>query len=475
MVNWSDGENLLSLQRYETQNFPETHHIFFLYLLQSPLVTMNFSEEQILALAPDDSSKKSGRELANPSKWGKREISERAVWGECQGSGKLPYQAQVDLVNIAFKCSCPSRKFPCKHGLGLLLLYARDKKLFSHAAEPNWVTDWLDKRSEREEKKTEKKEKEKKADPAAQAKRQENRLKRVEDGTADLRLWIQDIIRNGLINIPGKDPSYFDNVSRRMVDAQAPGLAGMVRSLGNINFFVEGWQTSFLDQLIRIFLVLEGFSRLDQLPDDMQDELKTLIGFTQNQDELKHESGIRDEWVVLAKRTEKEENLTTERNWLYGTQSKKYALILQFYVKGQLPEANLVPGSCLDAELVFYSGINSMRALIKAQHNLVAQKALIGFSSWSEVVSAAGAAYASNPWGTSVPAIVENVTPMLISGQRILKDEQGEAVTISNRFEDIWKLLSLSGGGPIRLFAVGREQTFEPLSAWVDNQYISLS
>jgi hypothetical protein len=46
---------------------------------------MNFSEEQIQGLAPDESSKKSGRELANPSKWVKRDISERAVWGECQG------------------------------------------------------------------------------------------------------------------------------------------------------------------------------------------------------------------------------------------------------------------------------------------------------------------------------------------------------------------------------------------------------
>src|SRR6187551_1923980 len=141
---------------------------------------MTFTEEQIYSLAPDESSKKSGKELANPSKWGKREFSDRALWGECQGSGKLPYQTQVDIGNVAFKCSCPSRKFPCKHGLGLLLLYARDKKMFSSAAEPDWVTGWLDKRNEKEEKKVEKKAKEKSVDPAAQAKRQENRLKRVE-------------------------------------------------------------------------------------------------------------------------------------------------------------------------------------------------------------------------------------------------------------------------------------------------------
>src|SRR5690606_344095 len=122
------------------------------------------------------------------------------------------------------KCSCPSRKFPCKHGLGLLLLYSRDQNLFSQASEPDWVIDWLDKRAEREDKKPTKKEKEKTVDPAALAKRQENRTKRVDDGISELRLWIHDIIRNGLIDMPGKDPSYFGNASKRMVDAQAPGL-----------------------------------------------------------------------------------------------------------------------------------------------------------------------------------------------------------------------------------------------------------
>ena len=435
---------------------------------------MNFSEDQILALAPDDPSKKSGKELANPSKWVKREISERALWGECQGSGKLPYQTQVDLSNVAFKCTCPSRKFPCKHGLGLLLLYARDQKLFSKEAEPAWVTEWLDKRNDREEKKTEKKEKEKKADPAAQAKRQENRLKRIEDGITELRLWIQDIIRNGIVNIPGKDISYFEGIARRMVDAQAPGLAGMVRSLRDINFFADGWQSPFLDQLIRIYLVLEGFTRKENLSGELQEELKSIIGFTQNQEELKTEAGISDQWFVLAKRSDKEENLTTERNWLYGIHSKKYALILQFYVRGQIPEVNLLPGSCLDAELIFFKGVNPLRALIK-QFGVTSQQHVQGFATWNEVLLSTSDVYAKNPWANYHPVIVENIVPIKNSNQWVLKDINGDGVSVSSQFSQVWKLMSISGGKPIRLFAVGKEQTFEPMSAWVNNQYILLS
>ena len=432
---------------------------------------MNFSEEQILSMAPDESSKKSGKELANTSKWVKRQLSERALWGECQGSGKLPYQTQVDLISVAFKCSCPSRKFPCKHGLGLLLLYVRDKKSFSSAAEPDWVTGWLDKRGERDEKKAEKKEKEKKVDPAAQAKRQENRLKRVEDGMMELRLWVKDIIRNGLLNIPGKDPGFFENMAKRMVDAQAPGLASMVRSLRDTNFFLEGWQSSFLDQLLRIYIVLDGFPRISDLTPDLRDELKTLVGFAQSQEEVKAEAGIRDDWFVLAKRVDKEDNLTTERNWLYGRKSQRYALILQFYVNGQVPEVNLLAGSCVDAELVFFKGANPLRALIKEQISVKSNPAIEGIKNWKEISAYTSQFHATNPWINKLPVIIENVVPVKANDRWILRDENGEGVMIHRGFQNSWKLMAISGGKPLRIFAVGRENNFEPLGAWIDNQY----
>ena len=85
---------------------------------------LNLTEEQIIQLAPDAASVKAGKGLATRAKWVLLEHSDRAIWGHCQGSGKTPYQTVIDIKNVAFKCSCPSRKFPCKHGLGLLFLYA---------------------------------------------------------------------------------------------------------------------------------------------------------------------------------------------------------------------------------------------------------------------------------------------------------------------------------------------------------------
>ena len=127
-------------------------------------------------------------------------------------------------MNIAFKCSCPSHKFPCKHSLGLLFLYASQPDLFTTGEEPDWVKEWLEKRAG---KAVEKKEKaDKPVDVEAQAKRQEARHKKVLNGVDDLQGWLKDLVAKWSVECSGAGASLFAGISKRMVDAQAPGLAG---------------------------------------------------------------------------------------------------------------------------------------------------------------------------------------------------------------------------------------------------------
>ena len=282
---------------------------------------MTLSEDQILALAPDEASKKAGLGLANLSKWVSKGANEKAIWGECQGSGSKPYQAQIDRSNIAFKCSCPSRKFPCKHGLGLFLMYARHIAAFTTDNAPAWVTEWLEKRAEKQEKKAAKEDTP--VDEAAQAKRQLARHDKVMQGITELQLWIKDIVRNGIISMPEKGFPWFENVAKRMVDAQAPGLANMVRQLGETNFFADNWQQPFLEQLLKLYIVTEGYQQHHSGGMPFLHDLRSWIGFTINQEELKEQPGITDTWIVLAKQSNEVDNITTEKYWLYGMEQKK--------------------------------------------------------------------------------------------------------------------------------------------------------
>lgn len=431
---------------------------------------MHLSEEQVLALAPDESSKKSGKELSNPAKWVSKGANDLALWGECQGSGSKPYQTQVDVTNIAFKCSCPSRKFPCKHGIGLLLVYARQRDSFTITEAPAWVTDWLEKRAERQDKQVEKKDKP--VDEAAQAKRQQARVQKVEDGIQELRLWIKDIVRNGLVNIPEKDPVYFENMARRMVDAQASGLAGMVRALGAINFYREGWQPAFLDQLVRIYLVTSGFLNSATLSPDLLQDVRSYIGFTHNQDALKEQTGISDTWLVLSKQSTEEDTLLVERNWLYGIKSNSYALVLQFIVRGQsFNTVTITPGLYLEAELVYFPSVSPLRAIIKKQLNT--SKAAIpgGFANWQDVVNTETVLSSTLPFRGERPYIIQQLTLVEHKQQWWLQDADNKRMSVDESFNNVWKLLSLGGGEPLDMAVVGKEKSFVPVGVWHANEY----
>ena len=78
----------------------------------------------MLALAPDPASQQAAARLAGSSRWSQTGAAGDVVWGLCAGSGQHPYQTIADLAGPAYSCSCPSRKFPCKHALALLLLWA---------------------------------------------------------------------------------------------------------------------------------------------------------------------------------------------------------------------------------------------------------------------------------------------------------------------------------------------------------------
>ncbi|NHA06331.1 SWIM zinc finger family protein [Mucilaginibacter sp. HC2] len=432
---------------------------------------MQLTEDQIYALAPDEASKKSGRDLAAAAKWVTKGMNRLALWGECQGSGSKPYQTQVDLTVIAFKCSCPSRKFPCKHGLGLLLLCARQPELFTDQDMPAWVNDWISKRSDREEKKAEKTEKT--IDEAAQAKRQQSREQRVGAGISELLIWIKDIVRNGILTIPEKDGNYWDNMARRMIDAQASGLAAMVKNLGVTNFWNEGWQSGFMDKLLHLYLVAESYQHLHNINPLLQQDVRSAIGFTFNQDELKKQTGVTGTWLVIGKEARDEQQIIVEQNWLYNLSGNQYALVLQFIARGQVGQLSLSAGMYLDAELVYFPSVVPYRAIIK--NHIITKGAstldMKTFADWSQVAEQETELNSRLPFRNAMPLVVTALKPIQYQKQWWLQDQEGCLCRIASDFKNIWQLMALSGGQPLTMTIIGKENEYRPLGVWHQNNY----
>lgn len=443
----------------------------------------SWTTEQVIALAPDTSSAKAGQGLATPRKWLNLGRSEMAVWGECQGSGKDPYQTQIDLSEPAFRCSCPSRKFPCKHGLGLFLILAGQPTALVEGEPPGWVSDWLASRTQRAEKKAqaaaEKAERgDAVADAAAQAKRAASRRERVTAGLQELELWLRDLTRGGLAHVQTQPYSFWETPASRLVDAQAPGVARLVREMGSLPAGGAGWEDRLLQRLGRLSLLLEAFKRLDDLPPEVQEDVRSVIGWTRSQEELLASEGVRDRWAVLGQRVEDEERVRVQRTWLEGAATGRFALVLSFAAFGQALDTSLVPGTRFEGELVFYPGACPLRAVVKNRLGPPSPVGPVdGAASLREALGGPATALAANPWLVQYPLAVGGVRPALSGSERganwHLRDYEDRALPLSPRFNQGWQLLALSGGEPLGVFGEWDGRHLLPLAAWTQHHYFN--
>src|SRR5438105_13157145 len=100
--------------------------------------------DEVLGLAPDASSAGAARRLSLSAVWSQAGSSGSLLWGRCQGGARQPYQVTIDLDEPSFRCSCPSRKHPCKHGLALLLLWAEgDGSVADDARPADFAAEWV--------------------------------------------------------------------------------------------------------------------------------------------------------------------------------------------------------------------------------------------------------------------------------------------------------------------------------------------
>lgn len=447
---------------------------------------LSLTLDQVAKLAPDASSLAAGRKLAAGRDWRAVGHDERALWGECQGSAL--YQVRVDLTDLTAKCSCPSRKFPCKHALGLMLKAAGDAASIATAAAPDWVEEWLGRREAAAEKREQKKA-EASASPVdekAQARRAEKRAARVDEGLAVLDLWIADLVRNGLATIADQGPAPWHAQAARMVDAQAPGIAGRLRRIADIPRSAPDWARRVLAELARLTLLTEAYTRIASLDVPLRDDVRALIGWTLKDDEvIARGESVDDRWLVIGQRTEDEERLRVQRSWLLGLEHGRHALVLQFAV-GAAPFAHaLIPGTVIDARLRYWPAAHPSRALIEERRGTEpwqgaqrrgpdpSQGTPPALDTFDELLRSCTVALAAQPWVESIPCVVRALRPARADADRwLLVDTTGAALPLASR--DHRRLAALSGGHPIAVAVEWDGDTLLPLAAIVDGRLEAL-
>jgi hypothetical protein len=450
----------------------------------------------VLALAPDPASAKAGRDLAVRRKWmtlGRDDAADGApvLWGACQGSGKDPYLTRVDTTEPAFKCSCPSRKFPCKHSLGLLLLFAQSPGELAAGTPPDWVAEWLASRATRAAKRAERDAQtlepagEEHLAQAAKAARQvaaraAERERRVAAGVAELGLWLRDLVRQGLSTVSSRPASSWETMAARLVDAQAPGAARLVRQLATIPASGDGWPERLLDRMARLHLLLEGYGRIDALPPDLAADVRAGLGWTTAQESLLELDGVRDQWSVVGRSVMEEDRLRVQRSWLWGRETRRGALVLHFAPAGAARsetapiDPTFVPGIAFEGTLVFFPSAAPLRAVVKERTGAVAWPTDIGHADVSGAIAAAADAEVRMPWIESHPILLREAIPAMSSGAMNVRDPTGRSLPISIGFRDRWRLLAVSGGSAVPLFGEWDGEMLTPRTVWSERGAVSL-
>ena len=237
----------------------------------------------------------------------------------------------------------------------------------------------------------------------------------------------------------------------------------------------EGWPERLLEQLGRLDLLVQSYRRQDALPAPLRETVRALVGWTQNQDDLLAEPGLRDRWQVLGQQVEREDQFRVQRTWLHGQNSGETVLVLAFAHGSQSLDTTLLPGTALDAELVLFPGLAPRRALVKQRHAPLEPLSTPPGSTVAAAISTYAAALAANPWLERFPLSLDAVVPYHANNRWAVRDADNRMLPLTPRFDRAWELLAISGGQPVSLFGEWDGDHLLPLTIWAEGRSTTLT
>jgi hypothetical protein len=425
--------------------------------------------------APDAASLAAGRKLASPGPWSETGSTETLLWGRCQGSGKTPYQVSIDLTGPAYRCSCPSRKFPCKHAIALLLLWVQGSGSVAEVAESaDFAREWAEQRADRAAGSAARKASTAPPDPEARAKRLEERLALMSSGIEEFSLWLADLVRGGTVQARRQPWGWWDAAAARLVDAQLPGLAERVRTMGSDIHQRDDWADHLLAEAGRWWTVTRAWQRRDELDERSRADLRTCVGWAVPSEEVREADAVTDRWLVLGAHRSDDGRLQQQRTWLRGESSGETVQVLDFAARvAPLPAARIV-GSVLEATVARYPGSAPRRALFATEPVVVGTAS--GLPTGADVDGARAilaTVWSQNPWAVRAPIVLREASLVPAGGAvAAVRDASGRSLPLLTDGAP-WPLLAVTGGRPADVFGEVEEAGFRPLSVAVGGEVLS--
>ncbi|MCU1398423.1 MAG: hypothetical protein JWN62_1532, partial [Acidimicrobiales bacterium] len=403
---------------------------------------------------------------------------------------------------------CPSRKIPCKHALGLLLLHANGAVV--PARRLPFAAEWLQRRAARS-RGLDAADQPPDApidgpeDPAVTAtnpaadgggdeqisagdgalgggarspqpfsgeidpqrqKRQFDRAERMRAGLQELDRWLADRIRVGLAASELSETETWDRLAARLVDAQCGALANRVRRVATKVGQGPHWHEDVLEEMALLHALAIGAQHTSSLVPDLADGVHVATGLTVAKDDVLAGVPSTARWIVAGESRTREDRITVQRTWLAssGAPPVTWVMVLAFGAFGNEVTTEHRVGTAIDADVHWYPGGINLRALVgRVAGEPVPDLDGPATTTTADGLSAAGWALAGEPWLERYPMCVAAVPAPVGNGRWVLTDETG-SVAVSSAFTAMAELVAVSGGRPVRVMGEWSADGLLPLT-----------
>ncbi|MEX0848223.1 MAG: SWIM zinc finger family protein [Ilumatobacteraceae bacterium] len=464
-------------------------------------MTVRPTPEQVLLLAPDRAAAAAATTAADPAAWSAAGCDDEAVWGQYIATSAEPYEVAVDLGGPAFRCSCPSRKVPCKHCLGLLLLHAEQRVV--PAKRLPFVQQWMHRRDRHPtaheaaevpavdgagddevavtEDATGVRTSRSASGDQQRDQRRLDRAERMRAGLTELDRWLADRIRAGLAAPELSDLATWDRLAARLVDAQCGGLANRVKRVATRVGQHARWHEDVLEEMAVLHALARGAMRTSALPEHVADGVHAATGLTANKDDVLAGVPSTSQWLVTGESRVREDRITVQRTWLCtqgddpsSPLATTWAMVLAFGAFGNEVTTEHAVGTELHADLHWYPGATPLRALVGRQHDAaVPSRRPPSPHTVADAVAQAGWAVAREPWLERYPVLVSAAFVPVGNGRWMLADHTG-AVPIAPGFWRLAEVVSVGGGRPVTIMGEHSADGVMPLTMWADGMVVAL-
>lgn len=278
----------------------------------------------------------------------------------------------------------------------------------------------------------------------------DDRRQRMQEGVSQLLQWLEDTARVGVLNLDIS--TSLEQIGSLMVDAKLGSIASRLRRLQSLDRASPDWTSQLLGELSALYVLGYELLQKENLSSQRSLALMHSAGLTFRKQDIKDLPPIQDAWLVMSTAIAHEENLRIRRTWLLGRKTFRLGLLLDFAFGRSRFEEDISMGAHYQGGLHYYPTLFKLRGVLSSEkkHHLMVDS-LPGYTDFERFLWQYAKALTQDPWLRRFPACMGAVSvryqekPMAI-------DQNGRALPLSNSDEEVWRLISISGGHPLTIF-----------------------